>query len=80
MKCRACEREATGAQRGRSDAKFCAYHAQAYEELKRGYDEWVGAYGAISWKDYLGRLLERKETGSWVLELITLELGSKDAG
>jgi len=79
MKCRACSRETSRALHSGSDAaqEFCAYHAQAYEKLKRGYDEWGRAYGAISWEDYLRRLLERKEPGSWVKELAALELGTE---
>jgi hypothetical protein len=69
-KCRACSREA-------SSNKFCAYHENAYDTLKKNYDAWQDAYGRISWKEYLERLLERKETGSWVKDVIMLELKEK---
>lgn len=77
MKCRACGREAGRALHSPSQhsQEFCAYHAQAYEKLKWGYDEWLNAYGKISWEEYLKRLLERRESGSWVRDLIMLELG-----
>lgn len=69
-RCRACSREA-------SSNKFCTYHENAYDTLKKNYDEWQDAYGKMSWKEYLERLLERKETGSWVKDVITVELKEK---
>ncbi len=69
-KCIACSREA-------SANKFCNYHENAYNTLKKNYDVWKDGYGKISWKEYLERLLERKETGSWVKDVIILELKEK---
>ena len=69
-KCGACSREA-------SSKKFCNYHENAYNTLKKNYDVWKDAYGKISWKEYLERLLERKETGSWVKDVIMIELKEK---
>jgi len=69
-KCRACGRDA-------SSNEFCNYHEQAYDALKKNYDLWRDAYGKISWKEYLERLLELKETGSWVKDVILLELKEK---
>jgi len=68
-KCRACSRDASN--------EFCTYHEQAYDALKKNYDAWRVAYGKISWKEYLERLLELKETGSWVKDVIMLELKEK---
>jgi len=65
-KCRACSRDASN--------KFCTYHERAYSALKKNYDAWRDAYGKISWREYLERLLELKETGSWVKDVIMLEL------
>jgi len=67
-KCRACNRDAS------STNEFCMYHEQAYDILKKNYDAWRDAYGKISWREYLERLLELKETGSWVKDVIMLEL------
>ena len=71
-KCRACSRDA-------SLNAFCSYHAQAYDALKKNYDLWCDAYDKdkISWEEYLERLLELKETGSWVKDVILLELKEK---
>lgn len=69
-KCKACSRDA-------SSDEFCIYHEQAYDALKKNYDAWQDAYGKISWKEYLEKLLELKETGSWVKDVIMLELKEK---
>ncbi len=70
MKCRTCSREA-------SSNEFCTYHEQAYDALKTNYDVWRDAYGKLSWKEYLEKLLECKETGSWIKDVIMLELKEK---
>ena len=69
-KCRACSREA-------SSNKFCTYHENAYDALKKNYGAWHDAYGEISWEEYLEKLLSHKETGSWVKDVIMLELKEK---
>ena len=71
VKCKACSKEAQ-----LSDG-FCAYHDQAYDTLKKNYEVWRDAYAKISWKEYLEKLLERKETGSLVKDVIMLELKEK---
>jgi hypothetical protein len=68
-KCAACYREVVA-----KDKKFCIYHSQAYVSLKKQYDAWVKAYGGISWDDYLKKLLTLDQTGSWVKDVINLEL------
>jgi len=35
---------------------------------------WNKAFDGLSWTDYMNRLLELKETGSWVKEVISAEL------
>jgi hypothetical protein len=68
-KCATCYREVVA-----KDKKFCIYHSQAYDSLKKQYDAWVKAYGGISWDDYLKKLLSMEQTGSWVKDVINLEL------
>jgi hypothetical protein len=68
-KCAACYREVVA-----KDKKFCIYHSQANDSLKKQYDAWVKAYGGISWDDYLKKLLTLDQTGSWVKDVINLEL------
>jgi len=70
MKCKACSRDA-------SQNEFCTYHEQAYDVLKKNYDVWCDAYGKLSWGEYLEKLLELKETGSWIKDVIMLELKEK---
>jgi len=70
-KCKACSRETKLAN------SFCVYHEQAYNNLKKKYDAWCDAYGKLSWEEYLKRLLKLKETGSWVNDVINLELKEK---
>ncbi|AFU59735.1 hypothetical protein Ngar_c28150 [Candidatus Nitrososphaera gargensis Ga9.2] len=50
------------------------HHGKALESLTNHYKEWVDAYGGISWQDFLDRLSRMQETGSWVKEVIAVEL------
>jgi hypothetical protein len=68
-KCAACYREVVA-----KGKKFCIYHSQSNDSLKKQYDAWVKAYGGISWDDYLKKLLTLDQTGSWVKDVINLEL------
>jgi hypothetical protein len=54
--------------------KFCLYHKQAYDNLIKHYKIWNKAFGDSSWTNYMNKLLELKETGSWVKEVISAEL------
>jgi hypothetical protein len=54
--------------------KYCFYHNQALDDIKEHYAKWVYAYGVISWNDFLNRLLYMDETGSWIKEVISVEL------
>jgi hypothetical protein len=68
-KCACCYREVVA-----KGKKFCIYHSQAFDSLKKQYDAWVRAYGGISWDDYLKKLLTLDQTGSWVKDVINWEL------
>jgi hypothetical protein len=68
QKCAACHRKTL------LDSKYCLYHYQALESLTGHYRAWVDAYGGISWQDFLSKLSEMQETGSWVKEVIEVEL------
>ena len=70
-KCIACYRDASNTN------EFCRYHKHAYDALKKNYSLWCNAYGKIAWKEYLERLLDLKETGLWVKEVVILELKEK---
>ncbi len=37
------------------------------------YIAWVDAYGSISWREFLNKLLKMQETGSWIREVIEAE-------
>ena len=54
--------------------KYCFYHNQALDDIKEHYAKLVHAYGVISWNDFLNRLLYMDETGSWIKEVISVEL------
>ena len=54
--------------------KYCFYHSQALDDINEHYMKWVHAYGLISWNDFLNRLLSMNETGSWIKEVISVEL------
>jgi hypothetical protein len=68
-KCIACYRHTVA-----KDKKYCIYHSQAYDSLQKQYDLWVHAYGGISKRDYMNKLLTLSQTGSWVKEVINEEL------
>jgi hypothetical protein len=68
-KCAACYREVIA--KGKT---YCIYHSQAYDSLQKQYDAWVHAYGGISKIDYMKKLLTLTQTGSWVKEVINVEL------
>lgn len=70
QKCAACHRQA-------SSGLYCLHHNQALESLAGHYKVWVGAYGGVSWQDFLTKLLKMPETGSWVKEVIEAELKKK---
>ena len=67
-KCTACYRIAL------KDSEYCLYHKQAFDSVTNHYKAWVNAYGSISWQDFLHKLSTMQETGSWVKEVIALEL------
>jgi hypothetical protein len=67
-KCIACHRKAL------SGDKYCIHHKQAFDNMIIHYKVWVNAYGRISWEEFLIRLSGMHETGSWVKEVIALEL------
>jgi hypothetical protein len=66
-KCAACHRQA-------SSGKYCLHHGKAMESLNSHYMGWIDAYGGISWQDFLAKLSKMQETGSWVKEVIEVEL------
>ena len=68
-KCAACYRQVVP-----KGKEYCIYHAQAYDSLHKQYTKWVNAYGGVSQKDYMKKLLTLDETGSWVKDVINIEL------
>ena len=66
-KCAACSRKAL------QGNKYCTHHAQAHTRLADHYKAWAGAYGGISWGDFMARLSKMEETGDWVKEVIAAE-------
>jgi hypothetical protein len=47
---------------------------QAYDSLKKHYKIWNKAFDGLSWTNYMNKLLELNETGSWVKEVISAEI------
>jgi len=68
QKCAACYRNAI------PGSKYCLHHDQAFHSLIEHYKAWVEAYGRISMDDFMNKLLGMEETGSWVKEVIKVEL------
>jgi hypothetical protein len=67
-KCVACHRKAL------LDEKYCIQHKQAFDNMINHYKVWVNVYGKIAWEEFLIKLSGMQETGSWVKEVIALEL------
>lgn len=67
-KCTACHRIAL------KNSEYCLHHNQAFDSITNHYKAWVNAYGSISRQDFLLKLSTMQETGSWVKEVIALEL------
>ncbi|MEM4297825.1 MAG: hypothetical protein QW815_05605 [Nitrososphaerota archaeon] len=67
-RCALCPREREAA------SQLCRYHHMAYENLKAKYDKWCYAYGELDWSDYLKKLLELPETGTWGKDVVMMEL------
>jgi len=67
QKCAACHRNAL------PDTKYCLHHKQALDSMTNHYRAWVDAYGGISWREFLNKLLKMQETGSWIREVIEAE-------
>jgi hypothetical protein len=66
--CLACHRKAL------LDDKYCIHHKQAFDYMINHYKVWVNVYGKIAWEEFLIKLSGMQETGSWVKEVIALEL------
>jgi hypothetical protein len=49
--------------------KFCAYHQQAFDNLRNTHAKWETAAG-ISWEEYLVKLSDLEDTGRWIVEVI----------
>jgi len=71
QKCAACHRKAA------PGSKYCLRHDQAFASLMEHYKAWVNAYGRISMDDFMNKLIGMVETGSWVKEVIEVELRKK---
>jgi len=48
---------------------YCKYHQEAYRNLKEKYDEWLEAFGELTFVEYLQKLIENPDTGLWVKEV-----------
>jgi hypothetical protein len=68
QKCAACHRKAL------PDSQYCLHHKHASDSMVDHYKAWVDSYGGISWQDFLNRLSKMQETGSWIKEVIAVEL------
>ncbi|MEM1587633.1 MAG: hypothetical protein QXL69_06855 [Candidatus Bathyarchaeia archaeon] len=62
-KCIICFNEVEG------NEKFCEIHKLAYLNVIKAYDEWKKAYDNISFKKFLEKIVEAKESGEAVKEV-----------
>jgi len=72
MECPICSGEI------QDNLKLCPDHRLALKNMVRAYNEWDKAYGGISKQDYLERILNRKETGKFALEVAKFLLDDSD--
>ena len=50
--------------------QYCKNHTIAKNELKKGYEAWLKAYGTLSWDDYLQNILNLEGlVGDYVSEI-----------
>lgn len=56
----------------RSSQEYCVYHSKAFENISATYKIWKGALD-LSWKEYLIKISEMSETGSWAREVALYE-------
>ena len=50
--------------------QYCMNHSKAKNELKKGYEAWLKAYGSLSWDDYLQKILNLEGlVGDFVKEI-----------
>jgi hypothetical protein len=68
QKCAACHRKAL------QGTKYCMHHDQAFHRLMEHHKAWVTAYGGISMDDFMNKILGMEETGSWIKEVIEIEM------
>ncbi len=61
----------------RSDGEYCNLHARAYENMFEGYEKWRRAY-SISWREYLVKLRDTPNVGTWVVEICVHLLNEKE--
>ncbi len=51
-------------------SQYCKNHSKAKEELKKGYEAWLKAYGSFSWDDFLQKILDLEGlAGDFVREI-----------
>jgi len=72
QKCAICYRESA------DGGRYCGYHGQALQELKKHFKIWEEAYGSISWDEFLAKISKRKETGTWIKEVAAAEKKKDD--
>ena len=60
MKCKVCNREAI--------TEYCELHEKARENIVKNYDTWKKAL-ALSWIDYLNKIIKNSYTGLWAKEV-----------
>lgn len=61
LKCAICSREA-------AIGEYCKWHAKAYENVTRKYEDWKKA-AEILWKEYLSQIAKNPLTGEWAKEV-----------
>ncbi len=69
-RCRLC-----GLRRG-SESEYCRYHQIAIKNLEVAHQDWNKAVG-IGWLDFLKEVMEKKETGAWVKDVVTVLLSKE---
>ncbi|MBO3769622.1 MAG: hypothetical protein QXS51_00670 [Thermoproteota archaeon] len=61
-----------------SKVPLCNIHIRAYNKLALKYGDWKNAYGDLSPREFLEKILENEYSGKWVKEVVRIILSQKE--
>ncbi|MEM3712527.1 MAG: hypothetical protein QXR97_03210 [Thermoproteota archaeon] len=61
-----------------SKMPFCSLHIRAYSNLAAKYGDWKRAYGELSPREFLEKIVKNEHSGRWVKEVVQAILSHGD--